>query len=207
MLENRSTTLTRAQLFILALCFTAALKVLFFSISLPFFPEDEELHFDAIHKFATGYSKQINLPGFDQESAEIIELYHSPEFLKDPEPSRPFLPLSWWCSPNREHLPPELDYRIAAWLQLKNIEINAPPIYYAMGAGWSRIGRLMGYSGLFLLAWLRSLNAIGYGFTVLFSWMFIRECYPKNRYLQISVPIFLLVFPQDCFLLMIPYSL
>jgi len=205
--EKKSRSVTRAQLFPVVLCLVAAFKILFFSISLPFFPEDEELHFDAIHKFATGYTRQKNLPGFDPASAEIIELYHSPEFLKVPDPGRPFLPLSWWCTPNREYVPQELNDRIAAWLELKNVEINAPPVYYIIGAAWYKLGRLMGYSGLFLLNWLRGLDAIGFGLFVFFSWMFVRECYPENRYLQIAVPIFLLVIPQDCFLFIIPNAL
>ena len=199
--------LARDQVFITILCFAATIKIFFFSVSLPFFPLDEELHFDAIHKFASGYSHQRDLPGFDQETAEIIELYHSPQFLKVAEPGRPFVPTSAWCRPFQEHLPAELQFRTEAWHRLRNVEIDAPPTYYVIEAVWYKLGRLMDYSGLFLLYWLRSLSAISYGFFVLFSWMFLRECYSENKYLQISVPLFLLIFPQDCFLFMIPNSL
>lgn len=203
-----SLELTRAQLFIAVVCVMSGLKILFFSSALPFFPLDEELHFDAIHKFATGYTKQTALPGFDHETAEIIELYHSPEFLRVPEPGRPFMPLSSWCRPSMDHLPQELQYLTDAWTtRIKNIEIDAPPAYYTIAAIWYKLGRLLGASGAFLLYWLRFLNAAGYVLFVLFSWMFIRECYPENNFLLISVPIFLLVFPQDCFLFLIPNSL
>ena len=206
-LEKSAAQLTRAQMIIALFCVAASLKILFFSVSLPFFPLDEELHFDAIYKFAHGYQKSRDLPGFDHDTAEIIERYHSPQFLRVPDPGRPFVPLAFWCHPAEEHLPPELQSRTQTWLQLKNIEIDAPPVYYELEAVWFKIGRLMGYSGLFLLYWLRALNAIGYGFFVLFSWMFVRECYPENSYLQLAVPIFLLVFPQDCFLFLIPNAL
>jgi hypothetical protein len=206
-LEKPATQLTRAQIVVALFCVAASLKILFFSVSLPFFPLDEELHFDAIYKFANGYHKSRDLPGFDHNTAEIIERYHSPQFLRVPDPGRPFVPLAFWCHPSDEHLPPELQSRTEAWLQLKNIEINAPPVYYELEAAWYKLGRLMGYSGLFLLYWLRALNAVGYGFFVLFSWMFIRECYPENSYLQLAVPVFLLVFPQDCFLFLIPNAL
>ena len=207
MSDKWSVELTRDQVFIAVLCLAATLKILFFSVSLPFFPLDEELHFDAIHKYANGYTRTAVLPGFDQETAEIIELYHSPQFLRVADPGKPFVPLSAWCRPSEEHLPAELQFRTEAWRQLKNIEIDAPPAYYVMEAGWYKLGRLMDYSGMFLLYWLRSLSAISYGFFVLFSWMFVRECYPENKYLQISVPVFLVAFPQDCFLFMIPNSL
>src|ERR1700681_1560426 len=105
MLGRPSLDLTRAQVFIAVVCALSGLKILFFSSGLPFFPLDEELHFDAIHKFATGYTKQSALPGFDRETAETIELYHSPEFLRVPEPGRPFIPLSSWCRPSLDHLP------------------------------------------------------------------------------------------------------
>jgi hypothetical protein len=198
---------SRAQVFVLAVCLAAGLKILFFSVALPFFPLDEELHFDAIHKFARGYSAQRELPGFDPDSAEIIELYHSPEFLKAPLPGMPFTPLAWWCKPTDEHLPPQFAYRVNAWMELKNVEINAPPVYYGFAAAWYKLGRLLGYSGIFLLYWLRGLNALSYTIFVLLSWLFVKECYPDNSYLQISVPLLLLVFPQDALLFMIPNTL
>jgi hypothetical protein len=205
--ENRQITLTRAQYFIIALCVAAALKTLFFSVSLPFFAVDEEVHFDTIHKLASGYQIQPTLPSVDHESAEIIELYQSPLFLKTPDPGQPWVPASWWCRPNQDRLPPQFEERTAVWQHIDNIEINAPPAYYLIAAVWYKLGKLMGYSGLFLLYWLRSLNAIGFGFLVLFSWMFVRECYPDNSFLHIAVPLFLLVFPQDCFLAITPNSL
>jgi hypothetical protein len=207
MLESRTVTLTRAQYLIVALCFAAALKTLFFSVSLPFFAVDEELHFDAIRKFAAGYQIQPSLPSFDHESAEIIELYQSPQFLKVPDPTKPWVPASWWCHPATEQLPPQFEDRTATWQRIGNVEVDAPPAYYLIAAVWYKLGRLMGYSGLFLLYWLRTLNAVGFGFLILFAWMFVRECYPENSFLQISVPVFLLVFPQDCFLSIIPNSL
>jgi len=199
--------LSREQIFILLVCVAASLKILFFSLSLPFFPLDEELHFDAIQKFASGYKAQAPLPSLDKLSVEIIELYHSPEFLRVAEPGRPFVPLSSWCRPSQEHLPPELADRVTIWAPVKNVEIDAPPAYYTIEAVWYKIGRWMGYSGLFLLYWLRSLSALAYGVFVLLAWLFVRECYRDNRFLQICVPIFLLVFPQDCFLFLIPNSL
>lgn len=198
---------SRVNGFIVAVCLAAGLRILIFSIGLPFFPLDEELHFDAIHKFATGYTATRDLPGFDPTSAELIELYHSPEFLKDPLPGKPFLPLPWWCNPTREHLPPELAYRVNEWLELRNVEINAPPLYYVIGANWYKMGRLLGYSGIFLLYWLRSLNAIVYALFVAISWLFVKECYPENSYLHVSVPLFLAVFPQDALLFMIPNAM
>lgn len=202
-----SAELTRDQVFIAIVCLAATVRVLFFSASLPFFALDEELHFDAIYKYANGYTRQSALPSFDRETAEIIELYHSPQFLRVADPGRPFVPTSAWCRPSQEHLPAELQFRTEAWYQMKNVEIDAPPAYYVIGAAWYKLGRLMDYSGVFLLFWLRSLGAIGYGFFVLFAWMFVRECYPENKYLQISVPVFLLIFPQECFLFITPNSL
>jgi hypothetical protein len=207
MFEGRAVTLTRAQLLIVAFCIAAALKTLFFSVSLPFFAVDEELHFDAIHKFANGYRIQPSLPRFDPESVEIIELYQSPQFLKSPDPGKAWVPAGWWCRPSRERLPAQVADRVAGWRQIGNVEVDAPPAYYLMGAVWYKLGRRMGYSGLFLLYWLRALNAVGFGLLVLFSWLFVRECYPDNSFLAISVPLFLLVFPQDCFLSIIPNSL
>jgi hypothetical protein len=195
------------QKFIVILSIVAGIKILFFSFALPFFPLDEELHFDAVHKFATGYKIQRELPGFDTASAELIELYHSPEFLRAPLPGKPFLPLPWWCTPSQEHLPPELAFRVNTWQQLRNVEIDAPPMYYIIAAEWYKLGRLLGYDGIFILYWVRSLNAIACIALIILAWLFVRECYPDNEFLQISVPIFLLVFPQDSLLFIIPNAI
>ena len=197
----------RLQKFVVIISIVAGIKILFFSFALPFFPLDEELHFDAIHKFAAGYKIKRELPSFDVASAELIELYHSPEFLKIPLPDKPFLPLPWWCTPSQEHLPPELAFRINAWQQLRNVEIDAPPTYYLIAAQWYKLGRLLGYEGIFILYWVRSLNAIFYIALIILSWLFVKECYPDNSFLQISVPVFLLVFPQDSLLFMIPNAI
>ena len=134
------------------LCICGAARVLLFSAAYPVFDFiDEGLHLEVVLKF-----DRVGLPGrgqdlFDPLAARYVAtygLYH----LAPPYTS----PFEGLPSPKREAAIANEADGIASW---GNAETFAPPVYYALAAGWYRLGRAIGLTDLALLYWVRFLSA------------------------------------------------
>jgi Predicted membrane protein (DUF2142) len=188
--------------FAVALSCLAALRVLLFAAAFPFFSNvDEQYHFDAILQFANGYKLSPNLPKFRPDSADTIALYQSLEFVR-PATAEGL----GWCHPTPDKVI-VARFLQAHWRAQSNDEVLSPPVYYLAAAAWYKVGGWLGYSGVFHLYWARAFQALGYGFFVLFAFLFTKRCYPDNRFLQSALPLFLLFFPQDIFFSLNPNAL
>src|SRR5256885_9845488 len=138
-------TIFRSQrLFILLLCFAAALRVFVFAAAYPFFSNvDEDLHFDLITQYSAGRLPRT----FDvltSESLNFIVPYASPEFLQTPDqfPNAKFPPPLWKQS--AEEAAPVIEVTRAAWQKEINWESSQPPLYYALVGFWWGVGQYFG---------------------------------------------------------------
>jgi hypothetical protein len=176
--------------------------VLLFAAAFPFFSNvDEQYHFDAIVQYANGYKLSPNLPRFQPDSADMIALYQSFEFVR-PATAK----VEAGCHPSPEKLT-VVRFLRAHWRAQSNDEVLSPPVYYLAAAAWYKLGGWIGYSGLFHLYWARAFQALGYGLFVLFGFLFTKRCYPENHFLHSALPLFLLFFPQDVFFSLNPNAL
>jgi hypothetical protein len=177
--------------------------VFLFAAAFPFFSNvDEQYHLDAIIQYAHGYKLSPSLPRFQPDSADMIALYQSFEFVRSVPPKR----REAGCPPSPERL------MVARFLQdhwraQSNDEVLSPPVYYLAAAAWYKLGDWLRYSGIFHLYWARALQALGYGAFVFFGFLFAQRCYPENHFLHFALPLFLLFFPQDVFSSLNPNAL
>ena len=192
----------RHSLIAAGLCVVAALRVLTFLLAFPFFaPTDEQLHFDAIIQYGHSYVPHNPLPNVIPETARLIDLYQSTEFLAQTPPFA--VRHDGWCAPAMD-VAPGPGIVTGYWVQHPNEEINQSRPYYRMVAWWYGLGRSLGYSGILALYWARSLNALFYGLTVWFGYLFARRCYGPQSFVPLALCFVLLVFPQDIFYVLNP---
>jgi hypothetical protein len=187
---------TRETLLVLALAFSAAIRVLAFSAAFPFFANvDEHKHVGMVLKYARGYVPRPGGDAFEPEMGTLLGMYGSPEYLQDPRSGEAALPPVWRGSPagmldrlerNREFLS-----------RRPNKEAHQPPLYYLLGAAWLRIGRLLGVRGGELLYWVRALNALLGAGTLVAAYALLRGAYPADALVRLGLPALLAVFPQD----------
>jgi hypothetical protein len=196
--SNASSTRTD-RIFILLLCFAAALRVFIFSAAFPFFSNiDEDLHFDLI----TQYSHAQIPHSFDrlkEETLNWIIPYSSPEFLFSPEhfPDKKF-PAPLWKEPWSK-VEPEIVSTRAAWSTEINFESSQPPLYYAFTSAWWWIGKQIGFAGIQSLYWLRFLNVPLVAMMVWLGYVTARTIAPDCVDLRIGVPLLLAFIPQKVF--------
>ena len=192
----------RQSLIAAVLCVFAALRVLTCLLAFPFFAAtDEQLHLDAIIQYGHGYVPHNPLPNVTPEPARLIDLYQSTEFLAHAPPFA--VRNDGWCAPAMD-VAPGPGIVTGYWVQHPNEEINQSRPYYRIASWWYGLGRSLGYSGIFRLYWSRSLNALFYGLTVWFGYLFARRCYGSESFLPLALCLMLLAFPQDIFFVLNP---
>jgi len=188
----------RGAILVLVFCAIAAIRVLVFSAAFPFFGNvDEQAHFDLCLKYVRGIVPR-GLYDYSPESARLIVLYGSPEYLRRIESgSRGSWPPIWSLPPDVQRL--AMSVQLRSWLGEANHESTQPPVYYALAAAWWRLGEGIGLRGGRLLYWLRFMNVPIYALLVWFSYFFTKRFEAENRFLWLGVPCLLSFFPQDVF--------
>jgi hypothetical protein len=191
---------SRQGIIVAVLCGYAALRVLVFCAAFPLFNNvDEQYHFTSIHNFAEGRLPGKDLPFVDADSAGTFVLYGTLEYLNPPERLRRHagdIPIYQLPAAEREAA-----YRagVGLWTQRTNIEAQAPPLYYLVGAAWYKLGTVFGWQDWKAAYWIRFLNPIFYALLVWISYRLASLVYPGNAFLAVAIPAFIAVFPQDVF--------
>ena len=145
----------------------------------PFFNNvDEPYHFDLVVKYAHGEIPRRIVP-ISQESARFIILYGTPEYLSGPAkfPNGKISPPTWTYP--ADQIAVALPIALARWRDEPNHEATEPPLYYAIGAVWYRLGRVLGIEGGFLLYWIRFLNPLLAAALVWIGFHAAREACPE----------------------------
>ncbi|HEY2569648.1 MAG TPA: DUF2142 domain-containing protein [Candidatus Udaeobacter sp.] len=189
----------RESLLILLICVAAAIRVFVFSAAFPFFSNiDEDLHFDLIVQYSDG-SLPHTFAVLKAQTLNWIIPYASPEFLFRPDQfaGGKFPPPLWKQSG------PTVESEIAAtrdaWSTETNFESAQPPLYYALASVWWWIGQHVGWTGLPSLYWIRFLNGILIGLTVLLGYLAARTIAPERVELRLGLPLLLAFIPQNVF--------
>jgi hypothetical protein len=189
----------RAWIVVFCCCY-ATFRILIFAAAFPLCNQvDEQDHYEMIYRYSHGYAPESTLPRADPELARVFTLFGSPEFFHSKEELQAFhrnVPIA--------ALPPalkEYHYKkvLAFWENKSDMEAQSPPVYYALGSVWYRVGAALGAKDWVLAYWTRFLSAIVYGLFVFISFLFVEELYPARNFLCVAVPMFLAVFPQDVF--------
>ncbi len=184
----------------LLLCIYAGLRVLIFAAAFPIFNNvDEQFHLDAIRMYARGQWPGKDLPHVDADSAKLIALYGTLEYVLDERTMEKF---HLQTPPYR--LPPEQASQASAqvyshWKNSTNIEAQSTPLYYLLSAVWYRIGQVLGLPEWESPYWIRLLNPAAFVLLVWASYKFVRCVYPEGVFLWLGVPALLAVFPQDVY--------
>jgi hypothetical protein len=189
------------RVFILLLCFTAALRVLIFSAAFPFFSNvDEDLHFDLITQYSDGRLPRA-FDSLKDETLSWIVPYASPEFLStsDQFPGAKFPPPLW--KQTGPGVAADIAATRAAWSTERNFESSQPPLYYALASVWWQLGQHLGLNGLQSLYWIRFLNGLLIALVVLLGYLIARVVAPERAELRLGVPLLLAFIPQNVFTL------
>ncbi|MBF0531007.1 MAG: DUF2142 domain-containing protein [Deltaproteobacteria bacterium] len=190
--------LGRETWFVAAVCLLVAVKIFFYSASLPFFNNvDEEAHFDLIWKYAEGQWPEKGADITDAEALDFIVVYSSPEFKRRAQqyPGGVYPPPLWT-------MPPEVRRaRIDQVRQrdIRNYEVYSPPLYYLLAGGWLGLGRSLGLQGAGLLYWTRFLNIAALVVLVWLAWLAGRRFFPDDQTIRLGLPLAILFLPQDVF--------
>src|SRR3972149_9113541 len=125
-------------LFILVFLVSAMLRVLVFCAAFPFFNNtDEHYHFDTVVKYSNGYLPRKDLNLFDLESAKLIVVYASPEYLNKPEDfSSGKIPRPRWLNVDVQAMATYVEHLST----VNNYEAFSPPVYYMVAGMWYKIG-------------------------------------------------------------------
>ena len=181
------------------LCLVACVRVFVYSAAFPFFNNvDEQAHFDLVCKYSHGHVPR-QLESYGRESAEVIALYQSPEYLlSSRDGTEPDTPPPKWTLPDAERSA-ALAAALAGRERRFNHDATQPPVYYAVAGAWYALGRGFGLHAGSLLYWIRFLNVPLMGILVGLSYVFMKRRYPSRRFLHLGVPLLLACFPQDVF--------
>lgn len=178
------------------LCGLAAIRILLFAAAFPFFNNvDEQAHVDLVFKYAHGKPPR-GIERFSSEATRYLVIYRTPEYFNKPEQFDGGYPAPNWLLP-KDELQKVLDEETRFWNLRLNHESGEPPVYYAIAATWTNLGRLLGLRGLPLLYWVRFLNA---GFGALLVWigfLAAKSTFSENQFVQIGVATLLAVWPQS----------
>jgi hypothetical protein len=189
----------KERLLVLALCVMAAIRVFVFSAAFPFFNNvDEQAHFDLVVKYSRGHIPR-SLDPLSAESAYYIARYGTPEFVVRPDqfPGGRFPPPIWTLP--FERVRNIIESNETAWQTDINHEASQPPLYYALGGLWLRLGQWFGLEGEHLLYWIRFLNVFLIAGLVWLSFVTARMIFPERRCVRLGVPLLAAFLPQDTF--------
>jgi hypothetical protein len=184
---------------ILLLCAFAALRVFIFSAAFPFFNNvDEQAHLDLVMKYARGDPPR-DLGHYSSESANYISLYGTPEYFTPPEQfkANDFPPPNWTLPAEQRE---DVVNRASAWWQAnQNHESGEPPLYYTIAGLWLNLGRVFRFTDGWLLYWGRFLNVFVAATLVWVGFAAAKLVFPDNKFIRLSVPLLLAVWPQTTF--------
>ncbi len=177
-----------------ALALLAALRVALFAAAFPFFANvDEQKHVDMVFKYARGYLPEPGRAGYEPQMGELVGLYASPEYLAQPGES---VPPPAWQRPRAAMLGViEASRRFLA--ARENKEAEQPPAYYALAAGWLKLGQALGCEGARLLYFVRGLGALVAAAFVWVAYALVRDLYRDDSLVRVGVPVLAACFPQD----------
>lgn len=174
----------------------AAARVLGLALALPFFNNvDEVRHYDVVRKLAHGRLPHPDALRFDPAVLRTALLWGSPEFLAAPGEAVP-------APPGRDPAAaasPGFRQQMAELGRLLNTAVQ-PPVYYALAAGWWRLGHGIGLREPGLVYWTRGLGAFFAGGLVLLAHALLARSHGDDALLRLGVPALLAVFPQDAWL-------
>jgi hypothetical protein len=189
---------SRERIVVLVLAAVAALRVLAFAAAFPFFsPIDEHRHVDVALKYARGYLPRPGTDAYEPETATLLGMYGSPEYLLRPWQRGSAAPPPWKRAPAAMLDKVENSREFLA--HRHNLEAYQPPVYYALVGAWYDGGRLLGLRGGYLLYWMRGLNVVAVFLLVIVAHGALRQAFPGNRFVRLGVPVLLAVYPQDVF--------
>jgi len=181
---------------ILLFCALAAARVLIFSAAFPFFNNvDEQAHVDLVMKYARGEVPR-DLGHYSSESAYYFTLYGTPEYFTAPQQfnTGTFPPPTWTLpAAQRDAV---VDKTAAWWRNKENHESGEPPLYYTVAGLWLNLGRAVGLTGGWLLYWVRFLNVFVAAILVWLGFVAAKLVFPEERFIRVSVPLLLAIWPQ-----------
>lgn len=168
-------------------------RVLVFSAAFPFFNNvDESYHFDLVVKYS-----HLQIPKQQEyvsgESLQYMAVFSTWEYLY----TNDSLQAPPWKQPLSE-IEPILIAREKRW-HLPNYESPEPPLYYLLSGGWWRLGLALGFHDVFLLYFVRFLNAILIASLIWLGWLAARLVFPQNLFVRMGVPAILAFMPQTAF--------
>jgi len=192
--------MSNEQVLLWMLCTLAMLRIFFFTAAFPFFNNvDEQAHFDTVVKYSKGYLPRKEAINYEYESAELIVMYGSPEYLHSASDFKSAkIPPPLWRF-DRKQLSQYISKQTDNLTKRKNHEAFSPPIYYVLAGGWYDLGKLFGLTGGHLLYWIRFLNILVYAILFWFVHLFIKKVYKNNLFMQFGTLLLLTFFPQDVF--------
>ena len=185
---------------VLLLALLGAAHVFVFSAAFPFFSvNDEQAHFDLVMRYAKAEPPR-GLSHTDEAALPFIVWFSSAEYLSTPksQPGGHFAPPPWTLPAGEAAR--RLAPRARFWRDtVMNHEASQPPLYYALAAGWWKIGGLLPMSDGDRLLWLRLLNAVFLAALVWLAALAARNVFPENKFIRLAVPALTAFFPQSVF--------
>jgi hypothetical protein len=180
-------------------CAVAAARVFILCAAFPFFNNvDEQEHFDLVLRYSRGNVPRVISP-LAPESTRYIALGGSPEYRLKPEQfPGGTIPSPLWRQPV-EKIQPLLERRASVLASAPNHETQSPPLYYALAGMWMKLGRLCGMETVFLLYWIRFLNALVMVGVVWLTSVAARAVFPEVALVRFLAPALAAAFPQAAF--------
>src|SRR4030042_1382158 len=83
-----SPQVSHEYILVIVICIVAACRIFIFNAAFPLFNNvDEEYHFDLVYKYSNGQLPQVEVENFGRETAELILLCGTYEYLSKAEQS------------------------------------------------------------------------------------------------------------------------
>ena len=175
------------------ICSIAIFRLFIFNAAFPFFNNiDEQAQFDTVVKYSRGNLPHKNAINYEYESAKLIVLYGSPEYLTNHIPRTPLWRIDSKLTSSH------IKRSVSGWIQDKNHEAFSPPIYYSIAGIWYNLGKSFGLAGGFLLYWIRFLNVFIYAIFMGLVYRFFQKVY-QDENLSFGILLLLAFFPQKIF--------
>ena len=190
----------RVRKVVLLLCLLAAVHVLIFSATFPFFNiVDEQVHFDLVVRYSQGDIPRSLAPPCD-EALLYIAIFGTPEYLWPPasQPGGRIATPAWKLP--MAVVQTNLLAIEAIWKEkVKNHEASQPPLYYAAAGLWWRLWEKLGFQDGPLLYLVRFFNALVIGALVWLGGFAARKIFPENIFVRVAVPALIAFMPQSTF--------
>lgn len=191
------------------LCLAAAIHVFIFCAAFPVFNQvDEGCHFDLVVRYSHAQLPR-HLPRMCEEASLYLLTYSSPEYmgLAQNFPGGHFPVSSWTQTFTNQSALRETVFAQAEtkWETIKkmpvwtNYQASQPPLYYTLAGIWWRVGQWLGFTGLWLVYWLRFLNVVFVSALVWIGYYAAREVFPEQKIFTLGVPSLIAFAPVQAF--------